>query len=366
MLELKKNDFESFFEVPFEIYRGLPYVSILKMDLKRFLSLENPLFRTEKDFAYYTAFKDGKLAGRILTHIHHASNELYHKKQSYYGHFDCIDDVEVAQALLNKAEEFGKSWSCNEVIGNFNLTAMQMIGVLKKSYRDYHYSDQIYAPEYVAQLLEKCGYNSVFPMTVHETILDDLDLNSLMGPKQKEILANPDYQFEKLRRDNFNEIMEAMRLCLNDGFKDNPMFVPLTPEEVYFQAKDLMLVVDKEISVVVRFKGKPVGVIICIPNLNPFLQKTRSRLGLTTLWHFLKFKMTQESAVMIFYSVYREFHSQGLNGAMLWEVTKSLKARGYKKLAGTWIYEENKASLRQAEKMKGQVMQELCLYRKSL
>ena len=33
--------------------------------------------------------------------------------------------------------------------------------------------------------------------------------------------------------------MEEARLLLNDGFHDNPMFVPLTAEEFQFQAGEL-------------------------------------------------------------------------------------------------------------------------------
>lgn len=366
MLEIRKNDFQSFFEVPFKIYVDTNYVSIFKDDLKRFLSMKNPLFRSEQDFSYFTAYKDGVPAGRILAHIHHASNELYHWNRAYFGYFDCINDISVAQALLAQAEDFARARGCNELIGNFNLTAMQMIGVVTKIHRPYHYSEQIYHPEYISKLLEKCGYESSFPVITHEFDLAKLDANTLLGEKQNSILKDPRFQFEKLGRGNFKEIMEAMRLCLNDGFKDNPMFVPQTADEIYFQAKDLMLVVDKRISVLAKFEGHPVGVIVCIPNLNPFLAKTKSRFGLLTLFQFLWHKWTCRSAIIIFYSVFREFHSQGLNGAMLWEVITSLQKAGYEKMAGTWISLANKASLRQIEKMNGEVMHELCLYKKKI
>ena len=367
MIEIKEKDFESFFQTPFEVYpKDFPFISQLKSDLKRFLSMKNPLFRTEKDFSYFTAFKDGKIAGRILTHIHHASNEKYGWNRSYYGFFECINDVEVAKALLAKAEEFGRSHGCNEVIGNFNMTAMQMIGVITKIHKNYHYTDQVFSPEYIAKLLEKCGYEATFPMVTHEVNVEAFNPETLLGPKQKEIMANPKYTFEKLQSDNLEKVMEAMRQCLNHGFSENPMFVPLTKEEIYFQAKDMMMIIDKETSVIANYEGKAVGVLICIPNLNPFLKAIHSRFGITTPWHFLRHKMNRESATIIFYSVYKEFQSQGLNGVMLYDIMSALKRRGYKRFGGTWISLDNKASLRQAEKLNAEVMHELCLYRKAI
>jgi len=367
LITLKERDINSFFQVPFEIYPSdFKFVSMLKSDLKRFLSTKNPLFKSDKDFNFYTAYRDGKKVGRIVTHIHHESNKLHHWNRSYFGFFDCIDDIEVAKALLNKAEEFGRSHQCSEVLGNFNLTAMQQAGVVTKIFKQYHYTDQVYAPEYIAKLLAQCGFRPQFRMHTHEVDVASFNPETLLGPKQKAILENKDFTFCTLKDDPLPEVMEAMRLCLNNGFSDNPMFVPLSKEEIYFQAKDMMMIVDEKITVVAKYKGSPVGVVICIPNLNPFLTNIGSKLGITTPWYLLKHKFQKDSAVIIFYSVYKEFHSQGLNGLMLYKVQSALKSEGYKKLGGTWIADENLASLRQAEKLGASVMHELHLFQKDL
>ncbi len=366
-MELKERDFNSFFDVPHIVYpKEFGFVSPLKSDLKRFLNVKNPLFRSDDDFTYWTAFKDGKPAGRILTHLHRASNEKYHLEQAYFGYFDCANDRDVAKALLAKAEEFARKHGMNEVIGNFNMTAMQQIGVISKIHVQKHYTDQVYAPEYIASLLRHCEYESTFPMVTHEVEIQKVDCESLIGPKQKAILESSEYKFIDLKSRPVNEILEAMRHCLNTGFVDNPMFVPLTWEEIYFQAKDMMLVIDRHISSMVEHNGKPVGVIVCIPNLNPFLSDTGSKFGLTTLFHFIKHKLKRESAVIIFYSVDKDYHSLGLNGAMLYRTMDALKRRGYQTLGGTWISLENGPSLRQAEKLGARIMHETTLYRKAI
>ncbi len=367
MVELKEKDLDSFFDVPGAIYPPeFNFVSQLKSDLKRFLSTSNPLFKNDQDFSFFTAYKNGKLAGRIVTHIHHESNKVYQQKRSYFGYFDCINDQEVAALLLNKAEDFARKNGCLEVVGNFNLTAMQQIGVMTKIHKAYHYTDQVYSPEYLADLLQTQGYTPFFPMKTHEVDLVDFNPEILLGPKQLSIINDPRFTFSTLKDGSFDEMMEAMRLCLNNGFSENPMFIPLTKEEIYFQAKDMMLVVDEKITVVAKYDNKPVGVVICIPNLNPFLKNTKSKIGLMTLYHYFRFKLKRDSAIIIFYSVYKDFHSKGLNGVMLNKVLKALKVGGYKKMGGTWISDENAASLRQAEKLGAKTMHELHLFRKSL
>lgn len=367
MITLKERDFESFFQVPFKVYPAdFGFVSPLKSDLKRFLDERNPLFRSDSDFSFWTAFKGSQPVGRIVAHIHHASNEKYGWKRAYFGFFDLTNDLEVARALLDKARDFARSRGCDELIGNFNMTAMQMIGVVTKIHLKKQYTDQVYAPEYVAELLRQNGFEATFPCVTHEIDVARFEPDSLLGPKQKSILGDPAYRFIDLKSRPVKEILEAMRHCLNVGFSDNPMFVPLTPEEIWFQAKDMMLVIDRHISSMVEHNGKPVGVIVCIPNLNPFLKAIGSKFGLSTIYHFLRHKFRRESAIIIFYSVDKAYHSLGLNGAMLHRTMSALKRRGYKTMGGTWISLENIASLRQAEKLNGKVMHELNLFRQKV
>jgi hypothetical protein len=366
-VEIREQDFNSFFEVPFKIYpKDFPFVSELKSDLKRFLSTKNPIFRDPTHFSYFTAFRDRKPVGRIVTHIHQASNERYNWKKAYFGYFDVEDNIETAKALLSKAEEFGRKHRCTEVVGNFNLTAMQKAGVLTEFFVNNQYTDQIVNPLYTPELLKACGYTPCFPMQTFEMNLNAFDENQLLGAKQKELLKSSDYTFEHLNKKNVDECLETMRLCLNDGMDVHSWYVPLTEEEMYFQAKDLMLIIDEKISVFARHKGKPIGAYIAIPNLNPFLRNIRSRYGLTTPYYFMKHNRTCDTVVGIIYSVFKQYHDIGVNGAMLYLALKNMKERGYKKMGGTWIGDDNTASLRQIQKLGAYPMHRLHLFRKEI
>jgi RimJ/RimL family protein N-acetyltransferase len=367
MLSIKERDFSSFFNVPFEVYEPeLGYVSLLKTDLKKFLSTKNPLFNSTEDFTYFTAFRNNKPIGRIVAHIHHASNEKFNLKRSYFGFFDCADDPEAAKLLLDKAEEFGKKHNCTEIAGNFNLTAMQQMGVLVKAQKKFHYTDQVYGPEYLPTLLENCGYNGIFPMTTFEFTLENLSEESLLHEKQKHILNSDEYELRNVTKKNFKKEFESIRHCLNDGFANNPMFVPLSKEEMDFQAADMMLIIDEYLTFVTYKNNRPQGTIICIPDPNSFLKNIKSKFGLSLPYYFFKHKLKNDRATIIFYSVCHEAHGQGINTAMLYKLIRNLKSRGYKKMGITWIADENKASLRMVEKLGANKLHDLKIFRKDL
>ena len=368
MVTIETENFEDFFAAPFQAYGPDSfYVSPMKSDLKRFLSKsENPLFKGESDLTYFTAYRHGKLLGRITAHFHAESNQKFGTNQAYFGYFDCADDEDVAQALLGAAEDWVRGHDFDSIAGNYNLTAMQQIGVMTSGFEHPPYTDLIYSPPHICQLLKKSGYKDEFPMTTFETRFDESYTPMVLKEKQHKILANPDFSFAPLNSKTLKDRIEDARIILNESFKNNPQFVPVTREEYEFQSKDMKSVIDYRISGIIHYKGKPAGCILCIPDLNPVIKKGGSIMGLRFIYHFLKHRLARNRAVLIYSGVIPELQGQGVNPLILYTVSKAMIEAGYEVLGNTWIGATNKASLRQKEKMGAHKLHELSLFRKAL
>lgn len=368
MLELQERELRGFLEVPSRVYPSdWPYVSPMRSDVQRYLDGgKNPLFKGHGRFTFFTARRDGRPVGRIVAHVHDDSNRRHALSRSCFGWFDCADDEEAARRLLEAAEEWGRAHGCSEIAGNFNLTAMQQIGVLTDGFDQQPYTDMQYNPPHIPRLLERAGYQPFFPMSTFEVDLERLDPGSLVGARQRALLAAPELSWAPLTRRGFTEQMDEVRSVLNDGFDRNPMFVPLTQEEFLFQAGEMMWIIDERVSLLVREGGRPIGVVVCIPDLNPFLKSIRSRLGPLAPFHYLAHRLRRRRAVIVFYSVCQHAQNRGLNGAMLHRVTTALKRAGYRRLGITWIADVNPPSLRQVEKLGARRLHRLCLFRKPL
>lgn len=368
MIEIKTEQFEDFFNAPFKAYgKDSLYVSPMKADLKRFLSTsENPLFKGESDLTYFTAYREGTLLGRITAHFHAESNQKFGTRQAYFGYFDCADDEEIAGALLGAAEDWARARDFTSIIGNYNLTAMQQIGVMTSGFENAPYTDLIYSPPHIHKLLERFGYKAEFPMATFETRFDEAYTPMVLKEKQHKILVNPDFSFAPLNKKTLTDRIEDARIVLNASFANNPQFVPVTAEEYAFQAKDMKSVIDYRISGIIHYKGKPAGCVLCIPDLNPVMKKGGSVLGLSFIYNFLKHRLSRKRAVLIYSGVIPELHGQGVNPLILYTITKAMREAGYKVLGNTWIGASNKASLRQKEKMGAHKLHELSLFRKAL
>src|SRR5580765_5163251 len=160
MLELREQDFRTFFETPAQAYGpDSQFVSVFDQDLKRFLdSRQNPLLRHFGALTFFTAHRAGRPVGRITAHVHDASNRRHGWNRSCFGYFDCADDPEAAKLLLDAAEGWGRARGHDEIWGNFNLTAMAPAGVITEGFQEPPYSDQIWNPPHIPRLLEQCGY----------------------------------------------------------------------------------------------------------------------------------------------------------------------------------------------------------------
>ncbi|HUF69716.1 MAG TPA: GNAT family N-acetyltransferase [Longimicrobiales bacterium] len=367
MLEVRERDFGSFYETPFHAYDDPSYVSYLRSDLARILDEDrNPLFRGRDRFTYFTVLSGNGPLGRIVCHIHEASNLRHGLRRGYFGFFDCVDDPEVSGLLLSKAEDWARRKSCDEIAGNFNLTAMQQIGVVTEGFGNDPYTDMQYNPEHVPRLLRAAGFEPFFPMSTFELPLRDIDPDNLLSERNRPLLDAPELRWAPLRRRHFTGQMESVRSLLNASFDRNPMFVPLTSEEFLFQAKEMMWIIDERLSKLVFRGNEPVGAIICIPDLNPLLRSVRSRLGPTLPFHYIRHLRNRRRAVIIFWAVDPSMWGRGLNGVMLHAVTASLRAAGYSELGLTWIADVNTASLKQTERLGAKRLHRLQLFRKPI
>lgn len=365
MVELLERDFARFFQAPFAAYGPQSaYVSPMRADLARFLSTANPLFAGPEDFTYFTAMRGGRPVGRITAHLHRASDATHGETRGNFGFFDCADDPEAAQALLDAAADWALAKGATRVIGNFNLTAMQQAGVMTDGFAHAPYTDQIWSPPHMPGLLDGAGFQRKFPMTTFELTLKDA-IPALPEETRAALLAEG-FGFAPVTRATIGARMEDARAILNRAFQDNPMFVPVSAEEFQFQAKDMKWIMDPRISKVVHYRGAPAGAVIAIPDLNPLIRRLGSRYRLSLPWHYLRYLRTRRRAVIIFQGVMPEFQSRGVNPLILSEVLGAMRAAGYDSVGGTWIADENRASLRQVEKTGARPLHRLHLFERAL
>ncbi|MEN8374233.1 MAG: GNAT family N-acetyltransferase [Gemmatimonadota bacterium] len=365
---LEERDVGGFFRVPFEAYPDdWPYASPMASDLRRLLDpRRNPFFGEAGDGTTFTAYRRGRPIGRISAHVHHDANRRFGLKRGYFGFFDVADDEDAGRLLLEAAESWVRERGCEEIAGNFNLTSVQEIGVMTSGYARRPYSAMCWTPPHLPGMLESAGYGPFFPMSTFELELAEFDPATLMGPRQERLLNSGALAWTSLGRPGFRRRSESVRWLLNESFADNPHFVPVPKAEFDFQAGPLTWIVDPRLSVLADYEGAPAGVMVCIPDLNPFLRSTRSRMRPWTPSRYLRHRRRRDRAVIVFSGVASALRNEGLGSVMLHRVVRALKESGYSRLGITWVSDQNGPSLRFVEKLGATKLHDLALYKKPL
>ena len=120
-----------FVTFPFELYKNCPYwvPPLIKDEMETLDSDKNPVFKNA-EAAYYLAYKEGAIAGRIAVILNHLEVNEIGKKKIRFGWFDVIDDIEVTKALLEKVYEKGREHQLEYAEGPVGFSNMEKAGIL--------------------------------------------------------------------------------------------------------------------------------------------------------------------------------------------------------------------------------------------
>ena len=160
VLEVKtKIQKKQFVDFPTKLYDGNEYyVHPLRSDEINWFSPRKNVSFDECDIVYYLAYKEGKVAGRICGILQRVYNEKTSTKKVRFSRFDCIEDFEVAKALISKVEEWAKLMGMDTIHGPLGFHDLDREGLLIEGFDQLATFEENYNFPYYKEFLEKLGY----------------------------------------------------------------------------------------------------------------------------------------------------------------------------------------------------------------
>ena len=100
-----KGERESFLRLPWRLYRDDPaWVPNLLMLQRDVISEKKNPFFDHGEAQLFLARREGEVVGRISAQVDRNHNAQHDERTGFFGFFECIDDGEVVEALLQTAE----------------------------------------------------------------------------------------------------------------------------------------------------------------------------------------------------------------------------------------------------------------------
>ena len=348
------SELKEFTLLPWKIYKKDPkWVAPLISERLRFLNpKKNPFFQ-HAEVKYFLAEKNSKTAGRIAAIVNHTHNQIHQDKVGFFGHFECIDDYEVALELFDAAKEFLKSKGMDIIRGPANFSSNDDMGFLAEGFGSPPVLMMPYNPPYYLEFAERYGM-----MKVKDLYAYYMDKSSWppdrMAPIAERIKKKEKITIRHLDIKHLEQEIDLVKQIYNAAWEKNWGFVPMTEAEIDFLAHDLKQILDPEIAYLAFVEGKPAGFSLALPNINPVLQKLKGRLfplgWLKYLW-YTKVNNLVDGVRVITLGVLPEFQKKGIEVVFYVDTFNKGTGKGYNWGEFSWILEDNHLATKPLETM---------------
>ncbi|MDP8240769.1 MAG: hypothetical protein P9X24_16905 [Candidatus Hatepunaea meridiana] len=363
---MKSNrDRAEFIRFPYRLHKKHPaWVPPLISEIKSSLDIQKNPFYEHASIELFQAHRDNKVVGRIAVIIDQNFIEVQGEQIGQFGFFDCIDDQDVAEALLNHAAKHLKDNSMRMMLGPTNPSMNDELGVLIDAFDIPPAIKMIWNPSYYPALFEKAGFEKAMDLFAYTMSKDEASERLIrLG---KAILKRTKVDLRKINMKKFDQEVKALLDVYNSAWSDNWGFVPWTEAEFEHGAKSLKQVIDPDIVLVAEVNGKPVGFSLALPDINYALKHINGRLfpfGLPILlWHSRKIDRIR----ILILGVIKEYRGRGIDTAMYYETFRISTDKGYQSCEMSWILEDNEPMNRAAKMMGAKKYKTYRLYERRL
>jgi len=356
-----------FIELPWQVNAGdADWAPPLRMAVVKLLNRSNYPFFNHGDAAFFLARRGSEPVGRIAAIENKLHARTYNDGVGFFGFFECEDDPQACRALLSHAAGWVRERGYKRVRGPLNYSVNdENPGVLFEGFNGLPLILMAHNPGYYNRLLTDCGMakaKDLYAYLVTKATMAGERFQRVMKAVRRRA---PQLDIREVRLDGrgFRSDIEMMLKIFNEAWSANWGFVEVTPPEVDTIAADLKPIVDPCITAIAEIEGKPVGMMVCVPNVNEILRKIPSGRLFPTGWYKLLTGLRDIRGFRtMLMGVVPEYRNRGVDALMIDKVMQSGLAAGYEYCELSWVLEDNEAMTSLADKAGGFLYRKYRIY----
>lgn len=341
-----KKELKEFIHFANDLYKGDEYYapSLISDDYNTFDPKKNGAF----DFCQaqmFLAYKEVKVAGRVMAIINNRANETWKVKQVRYGWIDFINDEEVAKALLDAVAAWGKERGMTDIAGPLGFTDFDPEGMLVEGFERVATIIGIYNYPYYPQILEKLGYTKETDWMEYRITIPD-ELPERYYKYADIVIAKNKLNVRKVTRRMVNKENYGRKFfkLINETYYKLYGFSLLSDKQIDAYTKLYLGLLDtRMVSFIENENGELVAAGVTMPDLTAALQKCGGKLFPFGWFHLLKaiFWKPCDTLDMLLVGVREDYRGKGLNAVLVTDLYPRLKAMGFKYAETTAELETN-------------------------
>src|SRR6056297_1664102 len=326
MIEIKEVNTpalrKAFVHLPYQIYRNCDqWVPMFVNDAKRLTHKQGSLLFENGPQILYVALKDRKVVGRVCVGIDQVLNLAKGYQHAYFTLFECINDDDVAQALMNQCIQWAKEKGMQYLKGPISPTnGDDYRGVLIKGYEDmpailmpYHppYYKGFFAhyDHYLKYIAYEADIEKAIPDKNLKTMKKAVELYGKFAPEEVEamdemtlgelmcqlLFEQRGFVTETIPLKTKSDMIAATENVQKVMWEAYPEIweedlLPPTKAEISDMIKDLKFVIDPGMALLVKKDNEAIGVALAVPDFNEGIKRAKGHFYPFGWYHILKSK----------------------------------------------------------------------------
>jgi len=351
MIEIKevksRRQQREFIEFPVKLYWGNPcFAPALYLDEVKIFK-KNYMYYETCDAVCYNAYKDGKMAGRIQGILQRAHNEKTGEKRIRFTRFDVIEDFEVAKALLEKVEDWGRGLGMELINGPMGFSDFEKEGLLIEGFDQMSTFEEQYNGPWYQEYIERLGYQKEVDwvesiITLPEDGISELEKMSDFVMKRYNLRwggSRSSGEFLRKYADGFFDLID-------ESYKNIYGTVPFTEGQKKLMIDNFRIIIDNRlVNVILDENGKVICLGLAFPNIAKALQKSGGHLTPLSIIRVLKTVRHPEVIDLGLIGVDPDWTNKGVSTCMAAAMAKTMKKLGVDHAETNLNLEDNYAIL---------------------
>jgi hypothetical protein len=314
------------------------------------------------------AYKEGKLAGRIMGIINHKYNDASGDKDVRFCFLETYEDFEVAKALLDYIEDWGRSKGMKNITGPLGFSDKDPQGMLIEGFNEPVVISSNANFPYMVDFLEKAGFGKKTDLVVYKVIIPKEIPEFYRKIYERTTRNNPGLKFAEIKtKRQIKPYIRPVLTLVNETFKDIYAFAPMSLKEMdEFASRYLMILDPRFLKIIENEKKEIVAFVLGIPDLSAGIVKSKGYIFPFGFIHILRSQKTTKQLSLLLGAIREDCRNLGLNTMLGIKMLEEAYNAGLEYLDSHLELETNLKIRAEMEKMGGVVYKRFRIYTKEL
>lgn len=321
-----------FVDVAFVVYGAHPvWVPPLRRDVAAMLDRRAHPFYERSDAAFFVAARDGRDVGRIAVLEHRPFNAHHGVADATFCLFECLDDAEAADALLNRAFEWAHARGLRRLVGPKGFSALDGYGILIDGF-DHRPTMTMtnYNLPYYGRVFERAGFEREI-----DFVSFHISRSTFVMPDRVRRVADRTIgkgMLQVFPLESRRQLLRTARRIgetYNRAFVENWEYYPLSRREIDYLVRQLILFASPRLIKLIACGDDLVGFLFAFPDVSAALQRARGRLTPWTIADVMLDVRRTTWLAMNGAGILPEYQGRGGNAVLYVEMERTVRESRY-------------------------------------